>query len=88
MWKKEDAGPVQPTVGPMISPEAPKAPAVRSTGQATIGPSIVIKGEVSGDEDLLILGQLDGSVALGLNSVTVGDGGRVKADITGRVISI
>ncbi len=88
MWKKEDAGPVQPTVAHMTSPEAPRAPAVRSTGHATIGPSIVIKGEVSGDEDLLIQGQLDGSVALGLNAVTVGDGGRVKANITGRVITI
>jgi cytoskeletal protein CcmA (bactofilin family) len=88
VWKKEDAGPVQPSVAPMSSPEAPRTPAVRSAGHATIGPSIVIKGEVSGDEDLLIQGQLDGSVALGLNSVTVGDGGRVKADITGRVITI
>lgn len=87
MWKKEDAVPGQPTVANMTSSEAPRAP-VRSAGHATIGPSIVIKGEVSGNEDLLIQGQLDGSVALGLNSVTVGDGGRVKADITGRIITI
>jgi cytoskeletal protein CcmA (bactofilin family) len=79
---------MQPTGATMTSPEAPRAPAVRSTSHATIGPSIVIKGEVSGNEDLLIEGQLDGSVALGLNSVTVGDGGRVKADITGRIITI
>jgi cytoskeletal protein CcmA (bactofilin family) len=59
-----------------------------STGRATIGPSIVVRGEVSGNEDLLIQGQLDGSVALNLNSVTVGGGGRVKADITGRIITI
>jgi len=72
----------------MTSAEAPRAPAVRSAGHATIGPSIVVKGEVSGNEDLLIQGQLDGSVALGLNAVTVGDGGRVKADITGRIITI
>jgi len=57
-------------------------------GHATIGPSIVVRGEVSGNEDLLIQGQLDGSVALELNSVTVGGGGRVKADITGRIITI
>jgi cytoskeletal protein CcmA (bactofilin family) len=61
---------------------------VGSTGHATIGPSIVVRGEVSGNEDLLIQGQLDGSVALNLNSVTVGGGGRVKADITGRIITI
>jgi cytoskeletal protein CcmA (bactofilin family) len=55
---------------------------------ATIGPSIVIKGEVSGNEDLLIEGKIDGSVALDLHAVTVGGGGRVKANITGRVITI
>jgi cytoskeletal protein CcmA (bactofilin family) len=75
-------------MGTATSPETVRAPAARSAGYATIGPSIVIKGEVSGEEDLLIQGQLDGSVALGLNSVTVGDGGRVKADITGRIITI
>jgi cytoskeletal protein CcmA (bactofilin family) len=53
-----------------------------------IGPSIVVRGEVSGNEDLLIQGQLDGSVTLDLHSVTVGSGGRVKADITGRIITI
>jgi len=88
MWKKEDGVPGQPTVPTVMSPETPRGPVVRSTGHATIGPSIVIKGEVSGNEDLLIQGQLDGSVALGLNAVTVGDGGRVKADITGRIITI
>jgi cytoskeletal protein CcmA (bactofilin family) len=61
---------------------------VTRSGQATIGPSIVIRGEVSGDEDLLIQGQVDGSVSLDLHSVTVGGGGHVKANITGRVITI
>jgi cytoskeletal protein CcmA (bactofilin family) len=58
------------------------------SGFATIGPSIVIRGEVTGDEDLLIQGQVDGSVALELHSVTIGDGGRVKAGVTGRVITV
>jgi cytoskeletal protein CcmA (bactofilin family) len=88
MWNKEQGVPGQPTAATVTSPEAPRAPVVGSTKHATIGPSIVVRGEVSGNEDLLILGQLDGSVTLGLNSVTVGGGGRVKADITGRIITI
>ena len=79
--------PVQPVVAPVMSTEVPRVPVARA-GHATIGPSIVIRGEVSGNEDLLIQGQVDGSVALDLHSVTVGGGGRVKADITGRVITI
>ncbi|HUF75234.1 MAG TPA: polymer-forming cytoskeletal protein [Longimicrobiales bacterium] len=87
MWKKEEEQAVRPTQAPAPSPEPVRAPAVRS-GPATIGPSIVIHGEVSGSEDLLIQGQIDGSVSLGAHSVTVGGGGRVNADISGRVITI
>ena len=88
MWRKEDEVPGQPRVGTVASTEAPRAPLARSTGSATIGPSILVRGEVSGNEDLLIQGELDGSVALDNNSVTVGGGGRVKANITGRIITI
>jgi cytoskeletal protein CcmA (bactofilin family) len=87
VWKKDEEQPVRATVAPAASPEPVRAPAVRSS-HATIGPSIVIKGEVSGNEDLVIQGQIDGSVALDTHAVTVGGGGRVKANITGRVITV
>ncbi|MFH1763794.1 MAG: polymer-forming cytoskeletal protein [Gemmatimonadota bacterium] len=53
-----------------------------------MGPSITIRGDVSGDEDLLIQGRVEGSVDLKLKSVTVGTEGRVKANITGRVVIV
>lgn len=90
MWKKDEDQGQQPTPAPAASVTRPQ-PAiaqVKNTGFATIGPSIVIRGEVTGDEDLLIQGQVDGSVSLGLHSVTIGNGGRVKAGITGRVITV
>jgi cytoskeletal protein CcmA (bactofilin family) len=87
VWKKDEEQPARPTVATVASPEPVRAPAVRSA-HATIGPSIVIRGEVSGNEDLLIQGQIDGSVALDTHAVTVGGGGRVKANISGRVITI
>jgi len=89
MWKKdEDQSPRPVTPTPSVTmPEPPRSTAGR-TGFATIGPSIVIRGEVSGDEDLVIQGQVDGSVSLGRHAVTVGNGGRVKAGITGRLITI
>lgn len=87
MWKKDEEQPVRTTAATAVSPEPVRAPTVRSN-HATIGPSIVIRGEVSGNEDLVIQGRVDGSVALDTHSVTVGGGGRVKANITGRVITI
>ena len=56
--------------------------------QATIGPSITIKGEVSGDEDLLIQGRVEGSIDLKERAVTVGPDGKVNAGIDGRVVTV
>ena len=55
---------------------------------ATIGRSITINGEVTGDEDLLIQGKVEGSIELKQQSITVGQEGRVTASITGRVIVV
>jgi cytoskeletal protein CcmA (bactofilin family) len=53
-----------------------------------IGPSIVIKGEVTGEEDLLIQGKVEGKISLNGNQVTVGESGEVRADIFAKVIQI
>jgi cytoskeletal protein CcmA (bactofilin family) len=55
---------------------------------ATIGRSIRIKGEVTGDEDLLIQGSIEGSVVLKKHSITVGPDGEVKASIDGRLVTV
>ena len=91
MWKKDDI----PSPAPVASkpeekrrrPIAQKPPS-NSGELATIGRSITIKGEVTGDEDILIQGRVDGSVNLKQQSVTVGPEGRVKADITGRTVIV
>lgn len=57
-------------------------------GLANIGKSVSIKGDLSGNEDIYVDGQLDGSIQLPGNSVTVGPNGRVKADITARNLTI
>ena len=43
---------------------------------------------MSGDEDLLIQGKVEGSVHLKQHSITVGPDGEVKASIVGRVITV
>lgn len=50
-------------------------------GPAVIGPSIRIHGELTGEEDLLIEGQVEGTVHLEKHNLTIGANGRVKADI-------
>jgi cytoskeletal protein CcmA (bactofilin family) len=92
MWKKEDATPIEPRSEPVPTYERaapPRSSNDRATSdRATIGRSITIKGEVKGDEDLLIQGRIDGSVTLKEYAVTVGPEGEVKADIGARVITV
>ncbi len=56
--------------------------------QAIIGRSIVIKGELSANEDLLVDGQFDGSVNLQDHCLTVGSNGKVKAEIEARRVVV
>ncbi len=53
-----------------------------------IGPSIVIKGEVTGAEDLLIQGKVEGNINLNGNQVSIGESGEVCANIQAKVIKI
>jgi len=78
------------------SAPAPSAPATAGRRQApphggasaVIGPSITIKGDISGDEDLMILGRVQGTVNLAQHNVTIGPSGRVKADVRGRMVIV
>ena len=53
-----------------------------------IGPSITIKGEVTGDEDLVIQGNVEGTVSLKAHELSVGESGKVNADIQAKVVKI
>jgi cytoskeletal protein CcmA (bactofilin family) len=55
---------------------------------AHIGKSVVVKGEVSGSEDLYVDGVVEGSIDLRNHSVTVGPNGKVKASIIAKSITI
>jgi cytoskeletal protein CcmA (bactofilin family) len=56
--------------------------------QAIIGRSIVLKGELSANEDLVIEGQFEGTVNLQDHCLTVGANGKVKAEIQARQVII
>jgi cytoskeletal protein CcmA (bactofilin family) len=67
---------------------APRPVAASTADQATIGKSLVIKGEVTGSESLYIDGRVEGSINLAGNRVTVGRNGVVAANINAREIVV
>lgn len=83
-----------PTTPTMSEPTTPAAAAAArpvsttSADQATIGKSLVIKGEVTGSESLYIDGRVEGSINLSGNRVTVGRNGVVAANINAREIVV
>jgi len=97
MWKrKEDEygsspDPVPSSSPATATPSAPARPAeparseqLRSSEVATIGKSVVVKGELSGSEDLVVDGEVEGSITLRGQTLTVGPNGRVRANIEAR----
>jgi cytoskeletal protein CcmA (bactofilin family) len=101
MWKPNQAGSGTPTPEP-ARPATPGTPgfdasrpavagaagAVPTGEQATIGKSLVIKGEVSGSESLYIDGKIEGAINLPGNRVTVGRNGQVAANIMAREVVV
>ena len=74
---------------PAIAEVAPRPVSATATAdQATIGKSLVIKGEVTGSESLYIDGRVEGSINLAGNRVTVGRNGVVAANINAREIVV
>jgi len=80
------------TTSPSMSTSEPGAvsrPVTTTTSdQATIGKSLVIKGEVTGSESLYIDGRVEGSINLSGNRVTIGRNGVVAANISAREIVV
>lgn len=55
---------------------------------ASIGKSVVIRGELSGSEDLFIDGQVEGTIELREHHLTVGPNGRVQANVNAKEVVI
>ncbi|PYX46616.1 MAG: cell shape determination protein CcmA [Acidobacteria bacterium] len=69
-------------------PVQPRPVTTTTADQATIGKSLVIKGEVTGSESLYIDGRVEGSINLAGNRVTIGRNGVVAANINAREIVV
>jgi cytoskeletal protein CcmA (bactofilin family) len=65
-----------------------ESPSNRGQDAAVIGPSIQIKGDLSGEEDLVIQGKVNGTIQLREKSLTVGCQGQVDANVLAHSIIV
>jgi cytoskeletal protein CcmA (bactofilin family) len=54
---------------------------IRTKNVSVIGPTLIFRGELSADEDLVIEGTIEGTIAHHKKNLTIGAKGRVSADI-------
>jgi cytoskeletal protein CcmA (bactofilin family) len=96
MWKRDEgvkpASDVTPSAQPpQTSMAGTPQPAPRpQTGRdpVNIGKSVVIKGELSGSEDLTIEGQVEGKIELKDNILTIGANGKIKAQVFAKALIV
>ncbi|MBM3728731.1 MAG: polymer-forming cytoskeletal protein [Acidobacteria bacterium] len=104
MWnRRKEEEPVRPTTSYTPPPAPPAAEPVRerasmspnpsrfddaSRGAATIGKNVTITGQIQSREDLIIDGEVDGTIELNEHRLTIGPNGKVKAGIRAREIVV
>jgi cytoskeletal protein CcmA (bactofilin family) len=99
MWKRDEA--VKPTSQPTpaavpvasnVQPSTPVAqqaePRRIERDLVNIGKSVVIKGELSGSEDLTIEGHVEGKIELKDHLLTIGPNGRIKAAVFAKAVIV
>ena len=102
MWKRDEsvkpatppappaaapaAGAPQAPVSAAVAPSEPRAQVGRDN--VNIGKSVIIKGELSGSEDLTIEGHVEGRIDLKDNVLTIGANGKIKAEVFAKAVIV
>jgi cytoskeletal protein CcmA (bactofilin family) len=73
---------------PMSTNPVPSHHTTDSRGPASIGKSVMIKGQIFSREDLTIDGEIDGSVELHEHRLTVGPNGKLQAGVKAREVVV
>ena len=101
MWKRDEmtrsespparinpGTPNPPAPTPAASVARTAAAVPTGHNNADIGKSVVIKGDLSGNEDLRVEGRIEGKIQLREHELTIGSNGRIKATIAAKVATI
>ena len=86
MWNHVPSSkkPIVPTAEPAIQPR----PLVEAPRVASIGKSVVIKGDVIGSEDMTIDGRVEGRIELRGHNLLIGPNAQIQAELVARTITI
>jgi cytoskeletal protein CcmA (bactofilin family) len=80
--------PMSQAAVPVAAIEPTQSTGRSETRMVNIGKSVVIKGDLQGSEDLTIEGQVEGTIELKENVLTIGPNGRIKAQVFAKTVII
>ncbi len=87
LWQKDqDAN--RSTPPPTSAPSPSRSEMTRPGKPATIGQSVQIKGKLSGQEDLIIDGKIDGKILVHDHHLTIGPNGHINAEVHAKSVQI
>lgn len=91
MWKKNESAEENENASPWSaapSESTSQTKAVKSENKAVVGATLTVTGDITGTEDLLVEGRVEGAVTLRSNTVTIGKSGHVKGNISAKTIHV
>ena len=99
MWKSTPGTETKPSTTPSTTPTMSTTPPPRpsiepvrskefASEMAHIGKSVLIRGELSGSEDLYLDGEVEGNIALLEHNLIIGPNGRIRANVTAKDVVV
>lgn len=88
MWKRDQSVASPSARGDMSAKPAPADNRPAEKIVMDLGKSVVIKGELSGSEDLTLFGQMEGSIRLPNHTLTIGPHADIKAEISAKAVVV
>jgi cytoskeletal protein CcmA (bactofilin family) len=95
MWKNKESQSVSSASSERVVPStAPRVPTNNASVTSTathaswLSPTMRVTGEISGNEDLLVDGKVEGPISMGEHRLTVGHNGHVTGGLVAREIMI
>jgi len=86
--ERDQEVPTSPVSEKPAQPEGSGQKRVKEHRRSVLSPSIAVKGDISGTEDLVLEGKMEGTISLPKNEILIGPDGQVKADLTALKVSI
>ena len=80
--------PEPPSAPPEVRPSPPPVATTRRRDAAVIGSSIQIEGHLRGQEDLIVEGEVNGTIHLENHTLTIGSQGKIKANVYAHTVNV